>query len=118
MSTDQRFIYRHRWQVGDLLIWDNCSTQHLAIPDYALPQRRLMERTTVARGSSIAVLAPLGLRLPAAEARPHGFDHRLAGDDVIVRVLRGGRARVVGQDAQQRADRNARVDAARPFVAR
>ena len=49
-ATDPRFIYRHRWQVGDLLIWDNCSTQHLAIHDYALPQRRVMERTTV-RGS-------------------------------------------------------------------
>lgn len=40
-------IYRHRWQVGDLLLWDNCSTQHLAVGDYALPQRRLMHRTTV-----------------------------------------------------------------------
>lgn len=46
-ATDQRFIYRHHWRVGDLLIWDNCATQHLAIHDYALPQRRLMERTTV-----------------------------------------------------------------------
>lgn len=41
------FTYRHRWNVGDLLIWDNSSTQHLAIADYALPQRRLMHRTTV-----------------------------------------------------------------------
>jgi taurine dioxygenase len=50
-ATDPRFIYRHRWQVGDFLIWDNCSTQHLAIHDYELPQRRLMERATV-RGSA------------------------------------------------------------------
>ena len=41
------FTYRHHWSVGDLLIWDNSSTQHLAIFDYALPQRRLMHRTTV-----------------------------------------------------------------------
>ncbi|HSH89796.1 MAG TPA: TauD/TfdA family dioxygenase [Ramlibacter sp.] len=41
------FIYRHQWQVGDLLIWDNSSSQHLAIADYKLPQRRLMHRTTV-----------------------------------------------------------------------
>lgn len=41
------FTYRHRWEAGDLLIWDNSSTQHLAIADYALPQRRLMHRTTV-----------------------------------------------------------------------
>ena len=41
------FTYRHKWQVGDLLIWDNSSSQHLAIADYKLPQRRLMHRTTV-----------------------------------------------------------------------
>ena len=41
------FLYRHKWREGDLLMWDNCSTQHLAIPDYALPQRRRMERTTL-----------------------------------------------------------------------
>jgi taurine dioxygenase len=41
------FCYRHRWQVGDLIIWDNASAMHLAICDYALPERRLMHRTTV-----------------------------------------------------------------------
>ncbi len=46
-STAARFVYRHRWAPGDLLIWDNAATQHLAIADYALPQRRLMYRTTV-----------------------------------------------------------------------
>ena len=41
------FLYRHKWQVGDLLMWDNTSSMHLAICDYALPDRRLMHRTTV-----------------------------------------------------------------------
>jgi taurine dioxygenase len=41
------FIYRHQWRAGDFLIWDNCSTQHRAIFDYALPRRRRMERTTL-----------------------------------------------------------------------
>jgi taurine dioxygenase len=41
------FLYRHRWQVGDLLMWDNATAMHLAICDYELPQRRLMHRTTV-----------------------------------------------------------------------
>jgi taurine dioxygenase len=41
------FLYRHKWQVGDLLMWDNASAMHLAICDYALPERRLMHRTTV-----------------------------------------------------------------------
>ena len=39
--------YRHRWQKGDLLIWDNCAVQHRAICDYELPLRRRMERTTL-----------------------------------------------------------------------
>jgi taurine dioxygenase len=47
-ATQDRFVYRHRWNEGDLVMWDNTSTQHLAIADYALPQRRLMYRTTVA----------------------------------------------------------------------
>jgi taurine dioxygenase len=35
------FVYRHRWELGDLLVWDNCSTQHLAITDYGDLPRRL-----------------------------------------------------------------------------
>ncbi|MGI9411918.1 MAG: TauD/TfdA dioxygenase family protein [Hyphomicrobiaceae bacterium] len=45
--TKDEFVYRHNWRVGDLLMWDNIPTQHLAISDYALPQRRLMHRTTL-----------------------------------------------------------------------
>jgi taurine dioxygenase len=45
---DPRFVYGHRWQVGDLLVWDNAATQHRATCDYALPQRRLMHRTATA----------------------------------------------------------------------
>jgi taurine dioxygenase len=41
------FCYRHSWQVGDLVMWDNASAMHLAICDYALSDRRLMHRTTV-----------------------------------------------------------------------
>jgi taurine dioxygenase len=42
-----KFQYRHKWRVGDLLMWDNCTCQHLAVQDYKLPQRRLMHRVTV-----------------------------------------------------------------------
>ena len=41
------FLYRHSWRVGDLVMWDNATAMHLAVCDYALPQRRLMHRTTV-----------------------------------------------------------------------
>jgi taurine dioxygenase len=44
---DPKFQYRHRWRVGDLLMWDNCTCQHLAVRDYAEGQRRLMHRVTV-----------------------------------------------------------------------
>jgi taurine dioxygenase len=42
------FRYTHQWRVGDLLMWDNCSVQHLATFDYEWPRhRRLMHRITV-----------------------------------------------------------------------
>src|SRR5579872_4188253 len=44
------FLYRHHWRVGDLVMWDNATAMHLAICDYALPDRRLMHRTTVIGG--------------------------------------------------------------------
>ncbi len=45
--TSAPYVYRHNWRVGDLLIWDNCSSMHRAMFDYALPQQRRMHRTTV-----------------------------------------------------------------------
>lgn len=45
--TQDDFVYRHKWRKGDLLMWDNIPTQHIAICDYALPQRRYMHRTTI-----------------------------------------------------------------------
>lgn len=46
-ATQPRFVYRHRWQAGDLLVWDNRSTIHLALGDYDPAEVRQMERTTV-----------------------------------------------------------------------
>jgi taurine dioxygenase len=48
--TRPQFVYRHRWRVGDLIIWDNCSAIHNAIGDYTPAERRRMHRTTVAGG--------------------------------------------------------------------
>lgn len=47
------YTYCHKWQKGDVVMWDNIPTQHLAIQDYALPQRRYMHRTTL-RGTALA----------------------------------------------------------------
>lgn len=47
-ATRPEFVYRHRWRVGDLVMWDNRRTMHKAAP-YDLPNdRRLLHRTTVA----------------------------------------------------------------------
>jgi taurine dioxygenase len=48
--TDPEFQYRHNWRQDDLVMWDDCSTQHKATFDYALPLRRRMHRTTVMNG--------------------------------------------------------------------
>ncbi len=43
-ATDERFVWRHQWQPGDLIVWDNRCTLHRrdAFPN---DQRRLMHRT-------------------------------------------------------------------------
>lgn len=35
------FHYRHTWRKGDLVVWDNCAVQHLAVFDYGDIPRRL-----------------------------------------------------------------------------
>jgi taurine dioxygenase len=41
------FTYRHNWEKHDLVMWDDCSTQHKATFDYPEKLPRLMHRTTV-----------------------------------------------------------------------
>ena len=41
-----QFVYRHRWTVGDMVLWDNRSVIHNAILDY-LPHQRRMQRASV-----------------------------------------------------------------------
>jgi taurine dioxygenase len=40
------FTYRHRWQPGDLLMWDNRSVQHRVIADHGAA-RRILNRVTI-----------------------------------------------------------------------
>ena len=46
-ATQPQYVYRHEWQPGDLLIWDNTGTMHRALP-YAVDSGRLMHRTILA----------------------------------------------------------------------
>ena len=47
-SVRQEFIFRHHWQVHDMVMWDNRCTMHMAPADYDLTQPRYMVRTTIA----------------------------------------------------------------------
>jgi alpha-ketoglutarate-dependent taurine dioxygenase len=51
-ATQPQFVYRHRWQLGDLAVWDNTGTLHRALP-YAPNSGRLMHRSMVAGEESI-----------------------------------------------------------------
>jgi taurine dioxygenase len=46
-STQDRFVYYHSWQVGDLLMWDERATMHRGAGDYRPDERRVMLRTIV-----------------------------------------------------------------------
>jgi alpha-ketoglutarate-dependent 2,4-dichlorophenoxyacetate dioxygenase len=46
-ATRPELIYSHRWQVGDVVIWDNRSVLHRATAYDTANLRRLMQRTTV-----------------------------------------------------------------------
>ena len=54
LTSHPAYTYRHRWQQGDVLFWDNRCTQHYAPLDYNFAQldapenRRLMFRSTLA----------------------------------------------------------------------
>ncbi len=47
-AQQPHFIYRHNWAPGDLVIWDNRATWHLAIADYDMDERRHFHRTSIA----------------------------------------------------------------------
>lgn len=47
-TTEPRFVYTHRWQRNDLVMWDNRAVLHTASLFDHTRHRRLMYRTTVA----------------------------------------------------------------------
>ena len=48
-ATQRRFVYRHTWRPGDLVIWDNRAVLHRG-RRYDLSQRRELRRSTVEDG--------------------------------------------------------------------
>ncbi|MDH3702194.1 MAG: TauD/TfdA family dioxygenase [Alphaproteobacteria bacterium] len=47
-ATRPENVFRHRWSVGDFLIWDNRCTMHYALRDYDDTMPRFLYRTTAA----------------------------------------------------------------------
>ena len=53
LQREDRFLYEHVWQLGDLVMWDNRCTLH-ARTDFPREQRRLLRRITVEDAASAA----------------------------------------------------------------
>ena len=52
-ATQRRFSYFHPWQVGDLIVWDNWRTMHVAT-GHKRRHRRVMHRTTLRGGLALS----------------------------------------------------------------
>lgn len=46
-ATDTKYEYRHKWQVGDMVIWDNQAVMHQANADYDPEQKRFLYRLMI-----------------------------------------------------------------------
>jgi alpha-ketoglutarate-dependent taurine dioxygenase len=52
-ATQPQYVFRHKWSVGDFLLWDNTGTMHKAAA-YDLASKRLMDRTTLHDEEAVA----------------------------------------------------------------
>ena len=58
-ATQPRFVYAHRWRVGDLVIWDNRCTMHRGTKFDDRTYRRDLRRTTVQGAAPMLAIARL-----------------------------------------------------------
>jgi alpha-ketoglutarate-dependent 2,4-dichlorophenoxyacetate dioxygenase len=56
-ATQDRFVYRHEWRVGDVVIWDNRCTMHRGRPHDEMQPRDLRRATTLDEGSTLSEAA-------------------------------------------------------------
>lgn len=52
-ARQPRYVYRHEWQVGDMVVWDNCGVLHRVEP-YPIDSGRVMHRITLEGEEAIA----------------------------------------------------------------
>jgi taurine dioxygenase len=57
-ATQPRYLYRHKWSKGDMVLWDNRSVLHQATTDYDMEEYRYLYRVL------------LGGEVPVAAAQP------------------------------------------------
>jgi len=50
-ATQPRFTFRHHWQLGDLVVWDNRCLNHRAVMNYEITQYRRVLLRCVVRGT-------------------------------------------------------------------
>ena len=58
-ATRAENVYRHNWQVGDLIAWDNRTTMHVALADFDQALPRYMLRATLLGEQSGFVVDPI-----------------------------------------------------------
>jgi len=51
-TTQERFVYTHRWRPGDVVLWDNRCLLHRAVDNYAMGTYRRVLRRVVVKGSA------------------------------------------------------------------
>jgi taurine dioxygenase len=51
-TTQPEFVYTHRWQQGDLVMWDNRCLLHRAMRNYEMASERRVLQRTVVRGTA------------------------------------------------------------------
>jgi alpha-ketoglutarate-dependent 2,4-dichlorophenoxyacetate dioxygenase len=52
-ATQRQYVYSHKWQVGDFVIWDNRDTMHRGRPHDEMQPRDLRRATTLDVGSTL-----------------------------------------------------------------
>jgi alpha-ketoglutarate-dependent taurine dioxygenase len=70
-ATDPEHTVRWKWQVGDLVVWDNQATLHYAVRDYG-DQHRRGERVTVAGAPTIGIDGRPGVTLQGPRSDEFG----------------------------------------------
>lgn len=51
-ATQPQYTFRHQWQVGDLVVWDNRCLMHRAVMNYEMTQHRRVLMRCVVRGAA------------------------------------------------------------------